>query len=681
MPHHGKPLSDEALIALLEPAVEESISHQDSELSRIRAENQRYFDGEDPRPSARNNSRYRSLDVYDSVEALKAAIGDVFDEAHGVARFKPKGHEDTQACLAMTAYCDYVIFQQNDGSQVFDDVVSDSAMGRNGVAKVFWEEVEEEFEEDHEGLSPDDYLLLISDDEVVEVLEDDEYEEELEDGTIVTLISATILRKRTRGQVRLISIPPEQFGISSKAKSLDDAEVKYHRWLESKSDIKKNWNLTPEQVEELRLDDEEWEYDEEVLQRFEDIGNERDTIETLQDAAQKTFVYEVYAEIDMDGTGETCLWKVTYTGGLVLDKEKVRTHPFISYACLPRAHSFWGNDFAGKVKYTQDAKTILTRGILDHTVRTNNPRTGVVKGGVPNLKDLTDDRFGGVVRMSRPDAIVNIQQPNLNPFVFQTIGLLDQDLEDTTGVSRLSQGLSKEALSNQNSQGMVQQLTTLSQKRLERMAGHFQRQFVNRLYCLVARLVIENEDEARILNVAGRPIKVDPRTWEEREDYELEPALGSEARDAAAAKWLQMDNLLTERGGPQYTPDRRYNVLSKALGYMGVRDVSLYFAHPGEIEPPQPTPLEIKEAEFKERELVTRERAQALGEARLQFEREKFAAEHQQATIRDQVEMYLKERDQSLDERKQAHDEATRDAELRVLQSAEDVRGIASPNA
>lgn len=678
MAHKGSPLDDKALLAMLEHAVDESVSHQDSELSRIRAENTRYYDGEDPKPSGRNNSRYRSLDVYDTVEGAKAAIMDVFAAEHGVARFKPRGPEDEAAAQQETAYCDYVIFQQNDGERVFEDVISDSLMGRNGVAKVFWEEEEEEFEEEHDDLSYDEFLLLISDDEVVGVVEDEEY---IDEETGETLIECVLLRKRTRGQVRLVALPPEEFGISSKAKSLEDAEVVYHRWLESMSDIRKNWGLSDEEMEELRRDDEEWEYDEEVLQRFEDIGNERDTIETLQESAQKTFVYEVYSLLDMDGTGETSLWKVTYTGGKVLDKEKVAIKPFISYAAIPRAHSFWGNDFAAKIKPTQDAKTVLTRGILDHTVRTNNPRKGVVKGGVPNLRELTDDRFGGIVRMNRPDAIVDIPQPNLNPFVFQTIGLLDQDLEDTAGVSRLSQGLSKEAVSNQNSADMIGQLTNLSQKRLKRMARHFQNQFVNPLYRIVSKLVRENETEAKILNVTGGYVEVDPRTWEEREDFTLEPAMGPEERSKEAEKWLQVDQLLTERGGPQYTPDRRYNVMTKALSNLGIRDVSRYFAHPSELPEPQPDPMMVAEMQFKERELVTRERAQALGEAKLQFEREKFMAEHQQKTVREQVELVLKERAQQLDERAQAHDEKTSDAELSVLQTAEDVRGIASPNS
>ena len=56
-------------------------------------------------------------------------------------------------------------------------------------------------------------------------------------------------------------------------------------------------------------------------------------------------------------------------------------------------------------------------------------------------------------------------QAPLNPFVFQTIKMLDEDKEDNTGVSRMSQGTNKDAVSKQNSAAMIEQLATMSQQR------------------------------------------------------------------------------------------------------------------------------------------------------------------------------------------------------------------------
>ena len=108
-------------------------------------------------------------------------------------------------------------------------------------------------------------------------------------------------------------------------------------------------------------------------------------------------------------------------------------------------------------------ESILTRSILDHAIISNNPRYVVTKGGLVNPRELMDNRVGGIINSTRPDAITPLPQASLNPFVFQTLQLLDEEKEDTTGVSRLSQGLSKDAVSKQNSAAMVDEQLAICQ--------------------------------------------------------------------------------------------------------------------------------------------------------------------------------------------------------------------------
>ena len=79
-----------------------------------------------------------------------------------------------------------------------------------------------------------------------------------------------------------------------------------------------------------------------------------------------------------------------------------------------------------------------------------------LKTSLTNPRELIDNRVGGIVNVSRPDAIAPMQQSQLNPFVFQTIKMLDENMEDTTGVSRISQGTNKDAVSKQNSAALVE---------------------------------------------------------------------------------------------------------------------------------------------------------------------------------------------------------------------------------
>ena len=166
---------------------------------------------------------------------------------------------------------------------------------------------------------------------------------------------------------------------------------------------------------------------------------------------------------------------------LLLEVEEVDRKPFIVFCPLPIPHSFYGSNFADKLCATQNARTVLTRSILDHAMITNNPRYMVTKGGLTNPRELIDNRVGGLVNVTRPDAIAPLPQASLNPFVFQTLEALDQDAE-LTGVSRLSQGLNKDAISKQNSAAMVEQLTTMSQQRQKIIARNFANHFVKPLF-------------------------------------------------------------------------------------------------------------------------------------------------------------------------------------------------------
>ena len=62
------------------------------------------------------------------------------------------------------------------------------------------------------------------------------------------------------------------------------------------------------------------------------------------------------------------------------------------------------------------------------------------------------------------------------------LNLSDEEKEYTTGVSRLSQGLSKDAVSKQNSAAMVEQLATLSMQILNIFAINLANQFVRPLF-------------------------------------------------------------------------------------------------------------------------------------------------------------------------------------------------------
>jgi hypothetical protein len=600
-----KKLTDAEILVAVEKGVKESIGYHDSKLSRERQDVLEYFHGEKPRPFHNGNSKYISMDVYDAVESSKAVLLETFAAGNQIVSFPPNGPEDIAMARVATLYTDYVVHQQNDGYQIFSDIITDGLLARVGIAKVYWDKRSESSEEGFEGLDPDQFDMLLSQEDV----EPDDYEVDDEG-----LASGTITRTRDTSQVVIEPIPPEEFLISTRAKSIDEAPFVAHRVEKTKSELIAE-GYSKSIVD--KLSGEESKYQEEAESRFIDLDDNRIGLDReLQPQLEKITVYECYVTLDIEGTGEAKLWKIIKAGREILDKEEVNRKPFIPFVPLPIPHSFYGSNFAKKIIPIQNARTVLMRGILDHTVITNNPRYQVVKGSLVNPRELLDNRIGGVVNVTRPDGIMPLQQASLNPFVFQTIQLLDEDKEDTTGISKLSQGLNKDAVSKQNSGAMVEQLVGLSQQRQKIVARNFANHFLVPLYLEVYRLVIENENKQKVVELAGEWVEIAPSRWADRLDVTTALKLGYAEQENEAKKYLALHQMFSNDPGiaPMYTPDKKYNMMSKFLEKSGEKNISEYLVPPNQLPPPEPDPMMVLQMEELKKKIEVQDRQMSLQE-------------------------------------------------------------------
>jgi hypothetical protein len=394
-----------------------------------------------------------------------------------------------------------------------------------------------------------------------------------------------------------------------------------------------------------------------------------DTVD-LEDGSNTYLIYHCYAKIDVDGTGIPKLWYIQKCGNIILKKERVSMKPFAAFVPLRKAHSFYGNSFAGKVVPIQNARTVLTRSILDHTVITNSPRYMVVKGGLMNPKELMDNRVGGIVNVTRADGVQSLPQAPLNPFVFQTIQMMDQNKEDTTGVSRLSKGLNREAVSTQNSRGLVEDLVALSDRRAKLIARRFAN-FLEELYIGIYQLVLDHQDYTDALEVAGNWVQVDPRKWRDRTLCQADIKVGYGEQEKEADELVQIDQFLRTRGDPAfYGKQEQYNVLSRALTKRGYKDISNFLVPPDKHQPAQPDPVMMAKVKLDQ---ANAEAAQMTAQAtleRVQFEREKWNHDFTLKGHKEVGQHAIKSDAQALKERQEAHREAV-DAEEIALQHRE----------
>lgn len=604
-----KKLTDSEILSLIEADLKAGAKYVDTKLKDERRKVDDYYNGKLPAPVHAGNSRYVSTDVFDTVESAKATLLETFSAHSDIVQFAPRGEGDTELAKIATAYCKHVFFDQNGGVEISSSVIHGGLTHRNAIAKVYWDTCYEEIDEKFENLTEDELDEVLVDDTVTDVLElmiDD-----------AGLYSGTIRRKEDKSQVRVCPIPMEEFIGPPDIRDLNSASLLSHRQEKSKDELIREGfdaklvnKISDGKDDELKMDDER-------LNRLAPIGGDvlyHDPAER-QSGSRKHVVYESYVRLNIDGT-RTKFWMIVHCNNVILHKEEVSRHPFFSYAPLPTPHRFWGENFAARVIPTQNSKTILIRSILDHAVITNNPRYGVVKGALTNPRELLDNRLGGLVNVTRQDGIFPLPQYPLNPFVFQTIGMLDDDKEDVTGVSRLSQGLNKDAISNQNSQGMVEQLIGASMQRQKTMARAFAAQFLAPVFLEIYRLVVENEKRERIVEIAGNYVPVTPSQWARQRDVVIDFRLGYGERDQRAAEFVALGQMLGQDPAVQdlFGRDERYNLYKAIMETKGHRDVALFLKDPKTVEPPKPDPLAELEIATRQKELDIMERKQKLAE-------------------------------------------------------------------
>ena len=668
-----KAVDDDKLVTILDDNIRRSIGYYDSQISRERRKVIDFYNATLPRPAHDGNSKYVSMDVYDAVESMKAALLETFSTGYKTVRFAAQTGEDVRIAEVATAYCDYVANRQNNLFEVMQSVIHDGLIARAGLCKVYWDEREDSYLEPIQDLTEEEFDQIVAQDNVeIEEVEQDE----------LGLYTGDLRVFQDTSQVVIEAIAPEQFVIEPQAKSLDDVGFLGHRTTMTISELREAGYDEKLIAKIGDHEDVEMETDPEVLARHEEIGQDRGfNAKGFQDQVRSITVYELYIDIDLDGSGIAETYKVIKAGNVVLHKEQCTYKPFCAFVPLPIPHSFFGSNFGSKVVPIQTARTVLTRSILDHAMITNNPRYTVVKGGLTNPRELIDNRVGGIVNVSRPDAISPMIQAPLNPFIFQTIQMLDEDKEDTTGVSRLSQGLNKDAISKQNSAAMVEQLATMSQQRQKIIARNFANNFLKPLYQLIYQLVVENEPQAKIVEIAGDYVAVNPGDWGSKRDVTVEMHLGYGEQEAEAQKYLALHSMMSQDPtlASMYTPENQYNLMTHVMEQNGIKNVKDYLTPPQEQPPAQPDPAQEMAMQMQQKQMELQERQTAVAEMKAQMDAQVAQMKLQLEQMKAQQGFAIQSDSMDLKEAQLEHKQFVDKAELEIARTADDVRAIASP--
>lgn len=579
-----KEKSDKEIAAILDQSISDAKHVMDGQLAEERREVLQYYRGELPAPLSKGDSKYVSRDVYDAVDSMRATILEGFSASSRIVTFRPEVGETVDDAKQATEYCRHVFFKENDGEDILYDAQTEGLTKRLAVAKVYYKNEEEEEEYDFEGLTPDELALELED--------HDNYEFKETDVSDSGLYSGTFTVRKDNSSVKVELIQPEDFMVSSHSANLGDARYCIHRMVKSRSDLLKE-GYDKKLINKISFSDKaDWD-NYEKQERFDDVNGMGIEDNAFDDAGQEVYVYEFYIHIDLDGSKTNKLWKIVYADGTILEKEQVSRMPFASYVPLPIPHTYIGDNFAKSAVPVQNTRTILIRQIVNHARITNNPRTQVLNGTVQNPQELLDNRIGGIVNVRRMDGLAPIMQQPLNPYVFNLIQMIDEDKEEVTGISKLSQGLNKDAISSQNAEGMVEQLISASQQRQKIIARRFGK-FIKELFHLIYDTARDYIDQPTFVEVSGVQAEVNPSLWDARAAATIELTLSYAELEREAQKWTEIDQYFSQDPmlKAAYGPDKRYEVVRRALESRGVEDIESILTPPDQVKPPEPGPMD-----------------------------------------------------------------------------------------
>lgn len=663
-----KKLKDDDLSAILSKAISNSEHITDGKLAKEREEVDLYYRGERPAPMHKGDSKYVSRDVFDSVDSMRATVLEGFSANSRIVYFRPENGETAEEAKQATEYCRHVVFKKNNGEDIFYDVITDGLKARYSVAKVYYDEDVEEEEYEYENLTLDELTVQLEDYEDYEITENTVDENGLYSGTFVVPLD--------RSKITIEVIQPEDILISNNAPSIQGAKHVIHRTTRTRTWVAKKYGeAVAEKLSYSSENTNPWDYEKQL--RFDPVGHNIGSGDGYDDTMQEVTVYECYIRLDIDGTGKAKLWRIVYCGGEVLEKETVSRVPFAAYIPLPIPHTFFGENFAKAVVPVQNARTVLIRQIINHSLMTNNPRQQVLNGTLLNPQELLDNRLGGIVNVRRVDGIAPIPQAPLNPFVFNLIQMIDEDKEEVTGISKLSQGLNKDAISSQNAQGMVEQLISASQQRTKIIARRFGI-FLKELWGLVYATACDHISKDEFVDVTGNYVPVNPTKWRERAPATIELTLGYGEQEAEAQKWQEVDAAFFQDPElkPLYPIEKRYEVITRALEKRGIEDIRSILLHPSEVQPPPPNPME----ELQLEQLKTQIEYQKAQTFAMTEKAKSDGIKAQADLIRAQTEARYKMGDLKIEERRLENDIYVDHAEIDLARKAPEQKAVLNPS-
>ena len=654
------------LKAILENEIDNAIGYLDSETTQARTKALEFYLRQPYGNEVEGRSQIVTGEVAEAIDGALPQLVRVFTQSDDIVRFEPKNPGDEEGAKQATDYCNWVFYTQNPGFTILHNWFKDALLQKNGVVKCYWDESISVTKEEYRGLTDDELMMLLSDGSMEIVAQDTTVAESVDEMSGMPMVMQShdvIVAKRVQsGKVKVENVPPEEFLISKRARSIADSPFVAHRKLIARSDLIA-MGFDPEIVADLPSYNDLTFTDERVARYSR--GEQPDEESSLDESMQEVEVYESYLMTDYDGDGIAEMRQVFYAGSEILSNVETDYNPFHSLCPIPVPHKFYGESLADRSMDIQLIKSTVVRQMLDNLYLSNNARVGAVEGQV-NLDDLLSVTPGGVVRMKNPQAIVPLNVPSVIAQAFPMLQYLDDAQTKRTGVSDMQQGLNPDVLQNVTA-AAVAATTAAAGGKIELVARIFAETGVKTLFQGILHLLCKYQDKPTLMRMRGKYIPIDPRLWSNQYDIDISVGLGTGSK-AEHMTMLQMvlakqEAILQQFGpaNPLVSVGQYRNTLGRFIEAAGFTDSAEFFK---EVTPeidqqlaqpqqPQPDPTVAALIQQSQAQIqIAQQKAQAdivaaqeKAMADIQLQREKAAAEIQLMREKTSAQMALKQQE------------------------------------
>jgi hypothetical protein len=674
-------MDDYQLGSIVSGEITDALNHFDSEYTEERLRALDFYLGEPLGNEVEGRSSVVATEVADTVEAIMPNLMRVFTSNDKYVRFAPRNAEDVEAAEQASDYVNYIINQRNDGYKLLHTFFKDALLFRMGVIKFFYEEKEQVDEEEYNGLSEDELVMLMNDPDV-EIVEQDEtvmesmYSEET--GETVPLRSEydlTVRVTRKEGEIKVINVPPEEFLVSRHATgNLEDAHFMAHRTSLTVSELVAMGY--DRDIVEKHAGENELDVDREVSNRFQDL--EAATGVDPADPTLRSVIYhECIMNVDFDGDGiaeRRRICAIGSDGAEILHNEPWDHIPFAVASPILMPHRLVGRSIYDMTEDLQVIKTTLMRQYLDSVYSSTLPRIAAVEGAV-NLDDLLDAQAGGVIRVRQPGMIQPLAGASVGSEIRPLMDYLDTVKEQRTGMSRASQGLDANSLQSSTASA-VSATVRGAQVKLESYARTMAETGVKTLFKGILHLVLKFDTNEKMLRLNNSFVPINPAEWKSQFDTIVQVGLGTTDDETKIAFLTQIaakqEQILMQLGAdnPLVSAPQYVNTLRSIAEIGGFKDADQFFNPPQVVA--QTLAMQKQQAAQQQPQqdpaLVA---AQQKAQMDMQIAQQKAEAEIALKRERMQAELEL-EREKMIMEMDMRRQELEAEAQLRVAKAVTD---------